>query len=178
MIHKKIFDSDQFNGLTLAERVLYFALIVNADDEGRFRMDAPIWKRRVFHSDRIGTTMVQIMLDHITEAALVVRYEALGGTYGQHPNWHKYQTLRADRCKKSDFPPPPADKLPPDDNQPAPKDKASKEKIIEAKINEVNFPQQKNNLFNGRETMLRAYEETKGLNRNDETPTEPFSFNG
>lgn len=179
MIHRKIFDSDQFNSLTLAERVLFMALIAHADDDGRFRMDASIWKRRVFHSDRIGSAMVQKMLDHINEVGLVVRYEANGGVYGYHPNWNKYQTLRPDRCKPSDFPVPPADKLPPNDNQPPAKGKVGKEKIDEAKISEANFPQPlKNNLFNGTETMRKAFEETKKLNKNDETSPEPFSFNG
>ena len=129
MIHQKIFESEQFNRLTLAERLLYIALIDFADDEGRFRMDASFWKRRVFYSDRIGQIKVQKMLDHITETALIVRYKVKECVYARHPNWNRYQTLRNDRCKPSDFPPPPADILPPNDNQLTAQDKVRKDNL-------------------------------------------------
>ncbi len=103
MVHKKIWDSDQFNGLSIPERLLFIGLITMADDEGCFRGDAAYWRRIIFYSDRIGAPKVQIMLDHIAAAGLIVMGETKKGLAGYLPTWRSHQSLRLDRSKASEF---------------------------------------------------------------------------
>jgi len=104
MVHIKLWDSDQFNKLTIAERLLYVCLISIGDDSGCFRADAKYLKKMAFYYDRIGVKKVQKMLDHISEVGLIVTAVCEKGMAGIHPNWHKYQSLRPERCKLSEFP--------------------------------------------------------------------------
>lgn len=103
MVHDRIWDCDQFVGLNTRERLLFLALITGADDEGCFRADPKFWKRRVFYDDRIGIKRVSVMLESICDTGLIVLGETSKGQVGAHPNWHQYQSLRADRSKPSEY---------------------------------------------------------------------------
>jgi hypothetical protein len=103
MLHTKIWDSDQFAELKVRERLLYIALISNADDYGCFRLDAKFWKRKVFYNDKIGAPSIQLMLDKLIRSGLIGTYNFEGGQIGHHPKWKQYQKLRSDRPKTSDF---------------------------------------------------------------------------
>ncbi len=107
MIHGKIWDSDQFNSLSIPERLLYIAIITLADDYGCFRADGNFLKRKVFHSNRIGRQKVTEMLDHIAQIGLIKLFydeKSQNVIIGIHPGWNKYQKLRSDVRKVSDFP--------------------------------------------------------------------------
>lgn len=104
MVYGKIFDSNQVNALQIRERLLYIALIIFADDKGYFRADGWYWKRHVFYEDRgISVAVVQKMIKRIEDGGLIVLYPTQDGPCGSHPNWHRYQILRKDRCRPSDI---------------------------------------------------------------------------
>ncbi len=103
MIRKDLWDDDRFNALTVHARLLFIALITCADDEGCFRADGAYWRRRVFHSIRIGAGAVNKMLESISEMDLIVVGQAKKGIAGYIPSWHQMQSLRDDRSKPSEY---------------------------------------------------------------------------
>lgn len=109
MVHTKIWHSDQFCKLSVSERLLYIAMVTLADDTGLMRGDARYLSKYIFFCDRYSDKRVEKMRDHIAEVGLIHVYSDDAGTYICHPKWNKYQTLRKDRIRDSEYP------LPPDD---------------------------------------------------------------
>lgn len=138
MLHTDIWKSKQVSGLSIQARLLYIGLITLGDDDGRLNGDAALLRSQIFPRDeKVSIADVSKWLEEIVSAGLIVKYTANGDDYLAHPNWTRYQTLRADRRKDSNIPSPPADVMAtieqPLVNQESAKDKVSKEK--EGKLN-------------------------------------------
>lgn len=139
MLHTEIWQSKQVASLSLQARLLYVGLITLGDDDGRLKGDVALLRAQIFPRDAaITIEQVTQWLEEIVSARLVVRYEVDDEPYLAHPNWTKYQTLRADRKKDSNVPPPPADLLAtieqPNGNQMSAQDKVSKGKVSKEKV--------------------------------------------
>lgn len=107
MLHSSIWESEQFISLSDREKLLYFALINFADDDGRFKSDPTRFKIKIFalYSD-IDISDIQRMIEKIASTKLISLYVIDGTKYGFHPNWSNYQTIKKDRYKPSDCPSP------------------------------------------------------------------------
>lgn len=142
MIYASLFGDKKIALLSLEARLLYVGLITLADDDGRLEGDPVLLKSKLFPRDAdVNPSDVEKWIQEVEKAELIVLYEVRGENYIQHPNWTKYQSLRADRKKESLIPPP-------DDNQPstnspsdgchdAAEDKVSKDKVSKEKISEL-----------------------------------------
>lgn len=107
MIHEKMMSNPDFGSLSPNAKVLYIFCIVLADDDGRLKANAVALRGRVFPFNvEITEKEVRIYLNEIVKKRLVIWYKIENEHFIQHPNWEKYQTLRSDRKKKSDLPPP------------------------------------------------------------------------
>jgi hypothetical protein len=84
-------------------------MISNGDDIGRLKGDARFLKSIIFPYDKIPLTKIEKMRDEIYEAELIDVYSVEKGIFIQHPKWTKYQKLRADRIKASEYPDIPSD---------------------------------------------------------------------
>lgn len=104
MVHKKIWDCNQFNEQQIIGRLLYIGLITIADDLGHFRADAKFIKRRFFYSDRIGPKKVGELLQSLQRVDLIRLFDYKDGTMGLHPKWDLYQKLRKDIATLDEFP--------------------------------------------------------------------------
>jgi hypothetical protein len=160
MLHCKIWDSDQFNKLTISERLLYICLITLSDDHGCFRADAKFLKKSAFYYDRIGVKKVQKMLDHIASVGLIKTGLCEKGLAGIHPNWKKYQSLRPERCKLSEFPEMLSAKCPTSSDS-----LTAEENVIEDSLKEGNlsskYYEEQYQANTPREKMQRALEKAK-----------------
>ena len=91
--------------------VFYEALWCLADDDGRFRADAPYVKGQCFpYRDDID---IERLLGDLAELGRLVLYEADGNTYGWLPKFNKHQ--KPNRPYPSRLPPPPVEAMPPQD---------------------------------------------------------------
>ncbi len=78
-----------------------------ADDEGRFRCSPRYLRAKVFpYDNNISDSDIQEWVDELHSNKLIVKYDIDGKSYGYHPNWEKWQTIRKDRFKPSDCPNP------------------------------------------------------------------------
>jgi hypothetical protein len=146
MLYSNIWESGQIAKLSKPARLLYIGTITIADDDGRFKANPSLLRSKVFPLDEDVTVAdVSTWLKEIIDVGLITTYEVAGEIFAFHPNWTKYQTLRADRKKDSLIP------LPPDDNQVAtncqPDDghqtaedkvsKVSKDKVSKGRVEEL-----------------------------------------
>lgn len=138
MVHSKIWYSNQFNDLKPTERLLYIGMITHADDFGRLRGDSPYLKVQIFPYGGVSDLAVDKMRNRIAEVGLITIYSDTEGLYVHHPNWDRYQILRKDRLKVSEFPDPPTDNCPSDDGQLTAQGKRNEGNGIEEKRKELN----------------------------------------
>ena len=102
MLDPRIWDSQQVMGLTDSQFKLYIYLISQADDEGRVKVSLPLFRARVHPCDNFSEKMVDVDLEQIARAGLVVAYKDENYAYLWHPNWFRYQ--RIDRPSPSLLP--------------------------------------------------------------------------
>lgn len=110
IIKESICMSDSVDKLSWFEEVLFYRLIVNCDDFGRYDGRASIIKNRLFplKDNKLNVSEVQKAIINLAKAELVVLYEVDGRQYLYLPTWERHQTIRA---QKSKYPSPPADSL-------------------------------------------------------------------
>lgn len=129
MIYAQLAENKNFASMSDKAQKTYIFLIVLADDDGRLKGDSEWLRIKIFPYDvKVTVQHLKSYLQEIVKAKLVIWYKDGDNYYIQHPNWTKFQILRADRKKESDIPPP-------DDNQMSTKRvrKLSKDKIREEK---------------------------------------------
>lgn len=103
IIKESICTSDSIDALTWFEEVLYYRLIVNCDDYGRFDGRTAVIKNRLFPlKDNVTAKSVEQSINKMVTCGLVTLYEFEGKPYLQLPSWKKHQNVRA---KKSKYPP-------------------------------------------------------------------------
>jgi hypothetical protein len=87
-IHPGIWTDEDFAGLSMAARVLYFGILTEADDHGVFEWKPTGLKMRIFPADKIS---VEPLLNELISADKVSRVNIDGRDYGLVRNFCKYQ---------------------------------------------------------------------------------------
>lgn len=96
ILRESICTSDTIDKLSWFEEVLYYRLIVNCDDFGRFDGRTVVIKNRLFPlKDNLTLKTVEAALHGLANAGLVALYEFEGRRFLCLPTWGKYQTQRA-----------------------------------------------------------------------------------
>ena len=104
ILKESICASDTIDGLTWFEEVLFYRLIVNCDDYGRFDGRPSIIKNRLFPlKENLTIKAVSAAVDSLANAGLVTLYEFEGKPFLYLPTWNSHQSIRA---KKSKYPDP------------------------------------------------------------------------
>lgn len=100
IIKESICVSDSIDELTWFEEALFYRLIVNCDDYGRFDGRIPVIKNRLFPlKDDLSATTVKSGIDKLVRVGLVFLYESNGKPYLCLPTWNDHQNVRAKRSK-------------------------------------------------------------------------------
>lgn len=104
LLKESICTSDSIDGLSWFEEVLFYRLIVNCDDYGRFDGRAAIIKNRLFPlKENLTAASVEKAISQLANAGLVTLYVFEGKPYLYLPTWAEHQNVRA---KKSKYPAP------------------------------------------------------------------------
>lgn len=103
IIKESVCVSDSIDSLTWFEEVLFYRLIVNCDDFGRFDGRTAVIKNRLFPlKDTLTTKAVGEAVKKLASAGLVVLYVFEDKPYLYLPTWEAHQTIRAKRSKYPD----------------------------------------------------------------------------
>jgi len=103
ILKESICTSDSIDSLSWFEEVLFYRLIVNCDDFGRFDGRISVVKNRLFPlKENITAQSVKKAIDKLATVGLVALYTFEGKPFLQLPTWEHHQTVRA---KKSKYPP-------------------------------------------------------------------------
>lgn len=104
ILKESICTSDSVDSLSWFEEVLFYRLIVNCDDYGRFDGRAAIIKNRLFPlKENLTAKTVSGAIEKLARTGLVTLYEFEGKPYLYLPGWNHHQNVRA---KKSKYPEP------------------------------------------------------------------------
>lgn len=100
IIKESICTSDSVDQLSWFEEVLFYRLIVNCDDFGRFDGRTAVIKNRLFPlRDNLTIKSVETAINKLASAGLVALYVFEGKPYLYLPTWNEHQTIRAKRSK-------------------------------------------------------------------------------
>ena len=100
ILTESICTSDGIDALSWFEEVLFYRLMVNCDDYGRFDGRAAVIKSRLFPlKDNITAKSIGAAINKLVSAELVVLYEFEDKPYLHLPSWDKHQIVRAKRSK-------------------------------------------------------------------------------
>ena len=100
IIKESICTSDSVDQLSWFEEVLFYRLIVNCDDFGRFDGRTAVIKNRLFPlKDNLTIKSVETAINKLASAGLVALYVFEGKLYLYLPTWNEHQTIRAKRSK-------------------------------------------------------------------------------
>ena len=100
ILKESICTSDSIDGLGWFEEVLFYRLIVNCDDFGRFDGRPAIIKNRLFPlKETLTVKAVTGAINKLASAGLVTLYVFEGKPYLYLPTWNYHQTVRAKRSK-------------------------------------------------------------------------------
>lgn len=92
--------SDSIDQLSWFEEVLFYRLIVNCDDYGRFDGRAAVIKNRLFPlKENLTIKTVSGAVNRLASVGLVALYEFEGKPYLCLPTWNDHQSVRAKRSK-------------------------------------------------------------------------------
>ena len=104
IIKESICTSTEVDQLNWFEEVLFYRLIVNCDDYGRFDGRPAVIKSRLFPlKENITLKNVSMAIDKLARIGLITPYESGGKPFLLLPTWNDHQVVRA---KKSKFPDP------------------------------------------------------------------------
>ena len=103
ILKESICTSDSIDQLSAFEETVFYRLIVNCDDYGRFDGRPKIIASRLFPLKDIRSTQIESALRTLTSAELVILYEVDGKPFLQMKTWDRHQQIRA---KKSKYPAP------------------------------------------------------------------------
>lgn len=104
ILKESICTSDSIDELSWFEEVLFYRLIVNCDDYGRFDGRVPVIKNRLFPlKDCVTLKTVESAVNKLVRVGLVSCYEANKKPFLFLPTWNEHQSVRA---KKSKYPEP------------------------------------------------------------------------
>jgi hypothetical protein len=100
-IKESICKSETLDKLTAEEERLFYRLIVNCDDYGRFDSKPSIVRSGCFRLDegKIKIDSIGNWLNKLRDVGLVALYENCGKTYLEFKTWHEHQQIRSTRSK-------------------------------------------------------------------------------
>lgn len=101
IIKESICRSEEIDSLSWFEEVLFYRLIVNCDDYGRFDGRPAIIKGSLFPLKDVAIKDIEKSLSRLVAVGLVGAYEAQGKPVLQLLTWERHQNVRA---KKSKYP--------------------------------------------------------------------------
>ena len=100
ILKEGICTSDQINELSWFEEALFYRLIVNCDDYGRFDGRVPVIKNRLFPlKENLTAKNVKDGINKLASVGLVVLYEYDGKPFLHLPTWNDHQSVRAKRSR-------------------------------------------------------------------------------
>lgn len=100
IIKESICVSDSIDKLSWFEEVLFYRLMVNCDDYGRFDGRIPVIKNRLFPlKDDLVADKVKSGINKLAKVGLIALYESKGRPYLYLPTWNDHQNVRAKRSK-------------------------------------------------------------------------------
>ena len=100
ILKESICVSDSISCLSWFEEVLFYRLIVNCDDYGRFDGRISVIKNRLFPlKDNLTIKTVSDGINKLASAGLVALYEFEGKPYLYLPSWNDHQNVRAKRSR-------------------------------------------------------------------------------
>lgn len=99
IIKETICTSEEIDGLTDAQEVLFYRLMVNCDDFGLFDGRPKIIASKCYPLKSIAINDIQAMLGALQSVGLVSVYEVEGLPYVAITSWAKHQQIRAKRAK-------------------------------------------------------------------------------
>lgn len=100
ILKESICTSDSVDSLSWFEEVLFYRLIVNCDDYGRFDGRPAIIKNRLFPlKESLTAKAISKAVNTLVTAGLIVLYEFEGKPYLYLPTWNDHQNVRAKRSK-------------------------------------------------------------------------------
>jgi hypothetical protein len=103
IIKESICTSDSIAELSWFEEVLFYRLIVNCDDFGRYDGRVPVIKNRLFPlKEDLTAKAVKSALTKLASVGLVALYEFEGKPYLHLPTWNDHQSARATKSKYPD----------------------------------------------------------------------------
>ena len=155
ILKESVCTSETLDALTPEEERLFYRLLVQADDFGRFDARPQIVRAKCFplKTDAISVEQVSRWLERLAEVGLIRLYTADGKPYLEFVTWEKHQQKRA---RKSKYPAPP-----PSPNQPPPMPSCdsiyNQPQPLDNNCNQVvaNVPENRESRIENRETMTR-----------------------
>lgn len=105
MISAGLWSQPAFTNLAPLHRLLWVALITQADDQGRMRAHPGYCRSMCFPLDDVPVSDVAAGLQALSELGWILIYESAGDQYLQIASWWKYQQMRW--AAPSALPPPP-----------------------------------------------------------------------
>jgi hypothetical protein len=106
MLNKAIILSKKINAVSEGAENLYYRLLVNADDFGRFRAEAEIIKGQIYTLRKINVGQITGRLQELTKIGLIRLYKVDGETYLEITKFEEHQKFRSDIPKKREYPAP------------------------------------------------------------------------
>lgn len=103
ILKESICTSDNIDQLSAFQETVFYRLIVNCDDYGRFDGRPKIIASKLFPLKDIRSNQIEDALRALTSAELVTLYMVDGKPFLQMNTWDRHQTIRA---KKSKYPSP------------------------------------------------------------------------
>ena len=103
ILKESICVSDQVNQLSWFEEAMFYRLMVNADDYGRYDGRPAIIRSRLFPLKDVRDKQIEDALAALSSAELVEVYVVDGKPFVRLTGWDKHQMIRA---KKSKYPAP------------------------------------------------------------------------
>ena len=108
ILKESICTSATLDRLTAEAEVLFYRLMVQCDDYGRFFAHPGIVRGHCFpRKTDLDLKAVSSWLDRLEQMGLIVRYEVAGDPYLAMVTWEKHQQTRAKRSKYPEPPPTP-----------------------------------------------------------------------
>lgn len=99
LLRESICRSESIDALSWFEEVLFYRLIVNCDDFGRFDGRPAIIKGSLFPLKDVAIADIKKALSKLAAHDMIMVYESQGKAVLQLLTWDKYQTARAQRSK-------------------------------------------------------------------------------
>jgi len=103
ILKESICTSDSIDSLGWFDEVLFYRLIVNCDDFGRFDGRTAVIKNRLFPlKDNLTLKSVETAINKLARAGLITPYTSGGKPFLFLPTWNEHQSIRAKRSRYPD----------------------------------------------------------------------------